>query len=148
MTIKLRTLVFFLVVLAVVLFAALNWGRFSEPEPLNVLFGTVVAPLGVVMLIALAGLTFLYLLLLGKVETETLLRSRKSDREVEEARKLALDAEQSRFTALREEIRQELGSIDDKVAELLRRVDEQGRIAVRNETRVVPEPPLRGGGDT
>jgi hypothetical protein len=97
------------------------------------------APLGLIMLGVLAGLSVLYLLFLAKVETESLVGGRRANKEVEEARKLALNAEESRLTALREDMRQGLENVDRKVDEILRRVDAQGRLAVRHETTVVPD---------
>ncbi|MEX2570467.1 MAG: hypothetical protein WD737_04125, partial [Gemmatimonadota bacterium] len=136
---KPRTLIFTLVLLAVVLFAIVNWPLFAQATPLNLLVGTVVAPLGVVMLAILAGVTILYLIFLAKAETEVLMGSRKANRELEEARKLADRAEESRITALREEVQTGLETLDAKIEELLRRVDSQGRVVVREETALAPE---------
>jgi hypothetical protein len=105
-----------------------------------VLVGTVTAPFGLILLAIVGGLTLLYLAILAKMETEALVGSRRSARELEEARKLALSAEESRLSGLREDIQQGLGTIDTKVSEILRRVDAQGRVAVRRETALTPEP--------
>jgi hypothetical protein len=148
MAIKLRTFVFVLVLFLVLLFAAVNWPLFTELGPVNVLVGTVVAPLGLIMLGVVGAVTLLYLLFLAKMETEILVGGRRTTRELEDARKLALSAEESRVAALREEMRQGLGEIDEKVAEILRRVDAQGRLAVRRETTVLPDPASPAGGDT
>jgi uncharacterized integral membrane protein len=139
MAIKLRTFLFVLVLFAVLLFAAVNWPLFTETSPINLLVGTVMAPLGLVMLGVLVVVSMLYLLFLAKMETEILVGGRRTTRELEEARKLALSAEESRVSALRDELRQGIGSIDEKVAEILRRVDAQGRVAVRRETTILPE---------
>jgi hypothetical protein len=105
-----------------------------------VLVGTVTAPFGLILLAIVGGLTLLYLAILAKMETEALVGSRRSARELEEARKLALSAEESRLSGLREDIQQGLGTIDTKVSEILRRVDAQGRVVVRRETALTPEP--------
>lgn len=139
MAIKLRTFVFVLVIFAILLFAAVNWPLFTQVNAINLMIGTVMAPLGIVMLAIIAALTLLYLLFLAKMETETLVGSHRTHRELEDARKLALSAEESRLAALSEEVRRGFGSVDEKVEEILRRVDAQGRVAVRRETTVVPE---------
>ena len=139
MSIKLRTFVFVLVIFAILLFAAVNWPLFMQPSPINVVVGTVMAPLGLVMLGILAAVTLLYLLFLAKVETETLVGSRRTHRELEDARKLAMSAEESRLAALAEAVERGFGTLDEKIEEILRRVDAQGRVAVRRETTVLPE---------
>jgi len=138
MAIRLRTVVLVLVLFAVVLFAAINWAAFTQPMPINVVAGTVMAPLGIIMLAILGGVILLFSFLVARAETESLLGSRHAHREVDEARKLALDAEASRLTALRDEVREGLGSIDGKISEILRRVDAQGRVAVRQDATVPP----------
>jgi uncharacterized integral membrane protein len=143
MAIKLRTVILVLVFFAVLLFAAVNWALFMQPTPINVLFATVMAPLGLIMLAILGGVTLLFSILLAKTETEHLLGSRHAHREVDEARKLALSAEESRLTALREEMGTTLASLDEKVSEILRRVDAQGRVVVRQESTVPAERVVR-----
>lgn len=121
MQIKLRTFLFVLVLLALVVFSAVNWTAFTEPRPLNVLFGTLIAPLGLVMLAVVAGLTIFYLLLLGKVETGALIGSHRTAKELEEARKVAMSAEESRIHELREELDQRFDRIEDALGDLLAR---------------------------
>jgi hypothetical protein len=139
MAFKFRTVVLVFVFFLVILFAAVNWALIVQPMPINVLTGTVMAPLGLIMLAILGVVTLLFSILLAKTETESLLGGRHAHREVEEARKLALSAEESRFTALREELGSTLASLDEKVSEVLRRVDAQGRVAVRQESMVAPQ---------
>lgn len=139
MAIKLRTLIFVLALFGVLLFAALNWGAFVELTPLNLIVGTFMVPLGAVMLAIVAGLSVLYLIFLAKSETEKLVGSRRTSRELDEARKLALSAEESRLAALREEVREGMAALDDKLAEVLRRVDSHDTVAVHRETTVLPE---------
>lgn len=123
MQIKLRTFVFVIALFLVVLFAAVNWPLFTEMSTMNVLFGTVVAPLGVVMLLVVAGMSVLYLLMLGRAEAGALLGSHRSAKELEEARKLALNAEESRLRDLRAELDERLGRIELTVTEILARTD-------------------------
>lgn len=88
------------------------------------------APLGLVLLVALGVVTLLYLLFTLGLETAALLEVRRYARELLHYKKLAEDAEQSRFTelrrylegefqALREAEREELRALKEEVAETL-----------------------------
>ena len=137
MQIKLRTVIFFLVLFLLLIFAAINWPAFAAPTPLNILIGTVVAPLGVVMLAVVAGLTLLYLLVLGKVETGALLGNRRTAKELEEARRVAMSAEESRIHELREELDERL----DRIEATLNELAERKEAAPRRATDPVVIPP-------
>ena len=135
MEIKLRTLVFLLVLFLVALFAAVNWPLLMEMDRISLVFATVLAPLGLVMLAILGGVTLLYLIFLGKAEAGALLGHRRTTKELEEARKLALSAEESRIRELRVEVEERLERIERGMNELLARA-EVGRdrpVVVREE---------------
>jgi hypothetical protein len=94
-------IVFVLVVLlALGGFAALNWTALAATAPLNLVVARPEAPVGVVMLLVAVALTLLYLLLALGVQTAALLETKRYTRELLAQRKLADDAEASRFTAL------------------------------------------------
>jgi uncharacterized integral membrane protein len=131
MEIKLRTFILVIVLFLVLLFAGVNWPLFMEPSTLNLLFATVVAPLGLVMLGIVGGLTVLYLLLLGTAEAGAMVGNRKTTRELEETRKLALSAEESRLKELGDQMDERLGRIEEKVNEVLRRNETQSPVVVR-----------------
>ena len=120
MAIKLRTFVFVIVLFLVILFAAVNWPLFMQTSTMNVLVGTVVAPLGIVMLAIVGGVSLLYLLILGKIETSALVGNRRTSKELEDARKLALSAEESRLTELRQDLQERLDRIEDRVNDIYR----------------------------
>ncbi len=97
---KLRTVLLTLVLLAIVLFAALNWTVFTAPATLSLLVATVEAPLGVIMLGLLVLLTGVFMIFAGYLQTSTLLEARQQTRALEAQRKLADQAEGSRITEL------------------------------------------------
>ena len=147
MHIKLRTFVFVLVMLALVLFAALNWELFIQPMAMNLIFARVVAPFGLLMLAIIAGLTILYLTMLAKSEAGAILSHRRSTKELDEARKLALSAEESRLRELRELLDERLDRIDDNLAELLARQNSgvtTTRTVVREVEPIDPTVPRAG----
>ena len=97
---KVRTLLLLLVLLAIVLFAALNWAVFTTPATLSLLVATVEAPLGVIMLGLLVLLTGVFAIFSGYQQTTTLLEARQQAKRLEAQRKLADQAEASRITEL------------------------------------------------
>ncbi|SMP55453.1 LapA family protein [Noviherbaspirillum suwonense] len=97
---KVRTLLLILVLLAIVLFTALNWTVFTTPSTLSLLVATVEAPLGVIMLGLLVLLTGLFMIFAGYLQTSTLLEARQQTKALEAQRKLADQAEASRITDL------------------------------------------------
>ena len=58
----LRTLLILIVLGAVAIFAAINWKAFMAPTTLSVVFATVEAPLGLILLAVVGLLTLLFLL--------------------------------------------------------------------------------------
>ncbi|HAR94749.1 MAG TPA: Signal transduction histidine kinase [Deltaproteobacteria bacterium] len=105
---KIRTLFLTVVVLAVAAFAALNWQEFMKPTTLSLGVATVQAPLGLVMLGLLAFLAALFLVFVIYLQATVLLDARHHAREAEANRKLADQAESSRFTELRRFLEGEL----------------------------------------
>jgi uncharacterized integral membrane protein len=97
---KLRTVLLTLVLLAIVLFAALNWTVFTAPATLSLLVATVEAPLGVIMLGLLVLLSGVFMIFAAYLQTSTLLEARQQTRALEAQRKLADQAEGSRITEL------------------------------------------------
>jgi uncharacterized integral membrane protein len=122
---KPRTVIVLLILLALFLFSALNWSTFTHPTALNVLFGQVEAPLGLLMLGLIGLLTLGYLLLLTRAETGALLDNRRASKELEKARKLADEAEASCFVELKKTLLGELERLHDKTDQVLRALDLQ-----------------------
>ena len=114
---KIRTLVLLLVLLAVILFSALNWGEITRPTALNLLLTTVQAPLGLIMLGMLVLLTALFTVLAGYLQTSTLLEARQHGKELQMQRKLADQAEASRITELQNLLNSALLKLEQQSAE-------------------------------
>jgi uncharacterized integral membrane protein len=126
-------LLFVLIVLVLLAaFAALNWTALATPASLNVLVARIEAPLGLVMLGVVAALTLLYVLLALGLHTAALLETRRSARELLAQRKLADDAEASRFTALRSFLESELAAVKTRPDEAARAMVE--RVAQAEQT--------------
>jgi uncharacterized integral membrane protein len=98
---KLHTLFFLLILAAIATFAALNWNIFITPTDLSLGVTTVQMPLGLVMLGLLVFLTILFLVFVVYLQSSTLLENRRHSRELKANKKLADQAEASRFTELR-----------------------------------------------
>jgi uncharacterized integral membrane protein len=111
MSIRPRTLVVLPLLVLIGAFAALNWGVFTASTTLNILIARVEAPLGLVMLGVVAVLTALYALFTLSVEASALLETRRYARQLEVQRKLAADAEGSRFQELRNYLEGQLAAL-------------------------------------
>jgi large-conductance mechanosensitive channel len=105
-----RALIFFLVLVAVGLFAAVNWDVFTALTPISLGFTTVQAPLGLIMLGLIAFLCVLFTVWVIVLQANSLRDARRQTKELQAQRDLADKAEASRFTELR--------------ADLLKRIDE------------------------
>ncbi len=110
---KLRTLFLLIVMVATSVFAAINWGTFTAPTTLSLAFGSVQAPLGLIMLGLTAFLTALFILFLIFIQTSALLEFRRHEKELQAMRELAEHAEASRFTQLQEVLEKETQRIAD-----------------------------------
>ena len=118
----------FLLVVAVLMgvFAWLNWAAFTESRVLNLVFARVSAPLGIVLLVLMAVLVVVYFLYTVGLETAALLEVKRYARELLASRKLADEAEASRFTELKKYIEGELATLKGQGAanpELLARLE-------------------------
>lgn len=96
-----RTLFALLVLLLLVPFSWLNWGEITRPTTLSLGLTRVEAPLGLVLVVALGVVSLLYLIFTIGLETAALLEVRRYARELLHYKKLAEEAEQSRYTELR-----------------------------------------------
>lgn len=114
---KIRTLFLLIVMVAVSVFAAINWGTFTAPTTLSLAFGVIQAPLGLIMLGFIAFLTVLFIIFLIFIQTSSLLELRRHERELQAMRELAENAEASRFTRLQEVLEGEAQKIADMDSE-------------------------------
>ena len=116
---KARTLIFLSILLLVLLIAAINWTVFTTPVPLNLLFTTVDIPIGLSMLMVIGVLSFLYLFFVWKTQTSAFFESRRKNTEVEKARKLATNEEESRVSMLKKLVEEEMVGVNAKLDKLL-----------------------------
>ena len=105
---RFRTLFLFVVLGLTVLFALLNWQAFTAPTTLSLVFGTVEAPVGLVMLGVTLLLGAMCLAYLIYVQGAALMDSRRHTRELQAQRDIADNAEMSRFTELHNFVNAEL----------------------------------------
>lgn len=133
---RVRTALLLLVLAAVGLFTALNWAVFSARTPLSLGFWTVEAPLGMLLLAVIVGLTFLYLAFLTWIETSALLEARRYARELLVQRQLAENAEASRYEELKRGLETKLAALhevpDSAAGRVLARL-EQTESALRGD---------------
>lgn len=98
---KFLTLALLLILAAIAVFIALNWGAFVAPADLSLGFTVIQMPFGMVMLGLLVFVTVLFLIYAVTLQTSALLEVRRYSRDLQTSRELADKAEASRFTELR-----------------------------------------------
>jgi uncharacterized integral membrane protein len=125
----LRTLLLLLTVALVAVFVAVNWAAFTTPTSLSLIFGSVEAPLGLVMLAVTGAVALVFLAYAFYLQGSVLRESRRMARELEAQRTLADAAEASRFTELRGHIDQAVNGLAAQIAELDDRLGLRGNVA-------------------
>jgi len=113
----LRTLLILIVLGAVAIFAAINWKAFMAPTTLSVVFATVEAPLGLILLAVVGLLTLLFLLYVVYLQSSVLMENRRNARELQAQREHAEQAEASRISQLRSFLESELRRLGEKTEE-------------------------------
>lgn len=106
-----RTALLLVILVALGIFAALNWSAITAPASLYFVFARVEAPLGIILLGVIVGTTVLYALFLTWIETSALLEARRSARELQSQRQLAESAEASRYAEFRTYLQGELAAL-------------------------------------
>jgi len=110
----LRTLLILLLLGALAIFTAVNWTAVIAPTKLSLIFATVDAPLGLILLGTVALLSVLFLLYIAYLQSSVLFESRRHGRELQAQRELAEQAEASRYSQLQEFLERELAKLIDK----------------------------------
>ncbi len=123
----LRNILLLLVLGCVALFAAVNWSAIMAPTTLSFIFATVQAPLGLILLAATAVLAVLFLAFIVTMQTSVMMETRRLHKEVENQRKLADQAEASRFTELRNYLEVELGQLAQQNASTVANMEDRLR---------------------
>ena len=123
----LRTFLIIFVLTVLGFFVAMNWSAFVSPTTLSLGFGTVEAPLGLILLAMFGLVTLLFLVYVVFLQSSSLLETRRQTRELQSQRELADRAEESRFQQLRSAMETELRSLDTQTtefkAEIITRLD-------------------------
>lgn len=114
-------LLLWIVLGVIAFFGFMNWGVLNTSVPLWIGFTTVTAPLGTLMLILFG---FVVILMLAE-QSAALAESRSYRRDLEAQRRLADQAEASRFTELRTYLTNELSRTEQ------RSIDTQTSLIVR-----------------
>ena len=124
---SLRSLLLLLVGIAILVFTGANWSVMMEPTRLSLIVTEVDAPLGLIMLGLLAGVSCIFVLMIAYIQGTVLVETRRHARELAAQRDLADKAEASRFTDLRAHLDQEMSRLNEtleKVSqETISRVD-------------------------
>lgn len=110
----LRTLLIVLALGALALFTAVNWSAFTTPTTLSVIFASVEAPLGLVLLGIVALLAALFLIYVVYLQSSVLLETRRHARELHSQRELAEHAEISRLHDLRSFLESQLQNLGNQ----------------------------------
>jgi uncharacterized integral membrane protein len=121
-----RSLLALLAAVLLAAFVVLNWPAFIAPTALAIGPLHFEAPLGLLMLGLLLLVTVALLVQMAFWQGAMLLETRRQARELQAQRQLAEEAEASRFTALRTEIRDSANSLAAMLAELDDRWQRQG----------------------
>ena len=111
-----RAMIFFLVLVFVGLFAAINWDVFTALTPISLGFTTVQAPLGLIMLGLIAFLCVLFTVWVIVLQANSLRDARRQTKELQTQRDLADRAEASRFTELRTDLLKRLDESSNATA--------------------------------
>ncbi len=124
---QIRTFLLLAVFILLAAFAVLNWSAFMAPASLSLVFTTVQAPLGIIMLGAVALLSALFLAYVVYLQGTVLLETRRHTRELQAQRELADKAEASRFSGLQAQLDAGLRGLatrsDERHAATLARLD-------------------------
>jgi uncharacterized integral membrane protein len=141
----LRTLLIVIALALLALFTAANWSAFTTPTTLSLVFASVEAPLGLMLLGMLVLLTALFLIYVVYLQSSVLLDSRRHSRELQSQRELAERAEISRIQELRSFVESQLQTLathsEQSKAELSAHLDRAGR-GTAPVHRAMPELPI------
>ena len=124
----LRTILIVLALAALALFTAANWQAFTTPTTLSVIFATVEAPLGLILMGMVILLTALFLVYVVYLQSSVLFETRRHARELHAQRELAEHTETSRIHELRVALETQLQTLgkqtEQSKAELAARLDQ------------------------
>ncbi len=109
---NLRSLLIVAVLALLATFALLNWAAFTALTTVSLVFTSVQAPLGLIMLIITGFLIGLFLVYIVFQQAGVILETRRYAKELKNHRELADNAEASRFTEMRGFLETELRRLE------------------------------------
>jgi uncharacterized integral membrane protein len=112
-----RTLLIVVLLALIALFVALNWPAFWAPTSLNILFATIQAPLGIVMLGFLLVIVAAFAIYLVVWQGSMLVETRRQAKELQQQRLLADQAEASRVAELHAALKEEARLLAERIAQ-------------------------------
>ncbi len=113
-----RTLIVIAVLALVGAFMAVNWPAITAPAKFSLLFTTIEAPVGLVMLALLGLVIATFGAYIAVWQSAMLLESRRHARELKAQKSLADQAESSRFTELRDTVHSEFKGLSAHIEQL------------------------------
>ena len=109
---QLRNILLIFVLSVLAIFAAINWSAIMAPTTISLLFTTIEAPLGLILLTITALLAVFFLGFIVYMQSAVLLERQRLNRDLEAQRELANQAEVSRYTELRTFLETELQQLN------------------------------------
>jgi len=123
----LRTILILLALGMLAIFTAVNWSAITTPTSLSLIFATVEAPLGLILLGVALLLAALFVVYVAYLQSSVLFEARRHARELQAQRELAEQAESSRYHELRAFLETQLQSLtrhmEETKTELAARMD-------------------------
>lgn len=111
---QLRNILLIFILSVLVIFAAINWSAIMAPTSISLIFTTIQAPLGLILLAITALLAVFFLGFIVYMQSTMLLERQRLGRDLEAQRELADQAEASRFTELRTYLENELQQLNTR----------------------------------
>lgn len=111
---RLRHLILLITFGLLLIFAVINWQAIMAPTELSVIFTTINAPLGLILLIISGLLIVLFLSFVVYMQSSLLASRSRLTRDLEAQRELANQAEASRFTDLKAYLQSELQQLSQQ----------------------------------
>ena len=112
---RLRTVFLIIVIIATAAFLILNWSVFAAKTSFYFGFGSAELPMGVVLLTLSALIVLVTAIYVGIWQGSVLMDQRRQSKELQTQRKLADDAEASRFTELNTLLRDEMSQLSKRL---------------------------------
>jgi uncharacterized integral membrane protein len=133
-----HSILYIILVVLLGVFVIANWGTLSTPSEINLLFGQVVAPIGILVLAVVAAL-LLVGAIINALRQRAWTRERlELSRELEQSRLRADSAEESRIRSLRETVEREIATIRAQLDQLLARQTPTTTSGVYEERSIEP----------